>query len=78
MHPGVQGSPQKPRPQSPVHSGQLPLQEEELTVADEQPLVVPSKNPPTPEGPIMDFADPQFPTVFKIVHLISWRLAAHS
>lgn len=46
---GVQVTPQKPGPQPPMHPGQLPLQEGELTAADEQPQVLPSENPPTPE-----------------------------
>ncbi|XP_055452520.1 ameloblastin [Psammomys obesus] len=74
---GVQGTPQKPGPQPPMHPGQLPLQEGELTAADE-PQVVPSENPPTAEVPIMDFADPQFPTMFQIARSISRGPVTHS
>ncbi|XP_031197910.1 ameloblastin isoform X2 [Mastomys coucha] len=74
---GVQVTPQKPGPQPPMHPGQLPLQEAELTAPDE-PQVAPSENPPTPEVPIMDFADPQFPTVFQIARSISRGPMAHN
>ncbi|XP_003510090.1 ameloblastin isoform X1 [Cricetulus griseus] len=75
---GVQVTPQKPGPQPPMHPGQLPLQEGELTAADEQPQVLPSENPPTPEVPLMDFADPQFPAVFQIAHSVSRGPMAHN
>ncbi|XP_051026309.1 ameloblastin isoform X2 [Acomys russatus] len=75
--PGVQVTPQKPGPQPPMHPGQLPLQEGELTAADE-PQVTPSENPPTAEVPIMDFADPQFPTVFQIARSISRGPMTHN
>nr|XP_012805820.1 ameloblastin isoform X2 [Jaculus jaculus] len=65
-----QDTAQKGGPQPPMHPGQLPLQEGELT-ADQQQEVAPSEKPPTPEMPIMDFADPQFPSVFQIAHVIS-------
>nr|XP_034364816.1 ameloblastin isoform X2 [Arvicanthis niloticus] len=74
---GVQVTPQKPGPQPPMHPGQLPLQEGEL-IAPDEPQVVPSENPPTPEVPIMDFADPQFPTVFQIARSISRGPMAHN
>ncbi|EDL05361.1 ameloblastin isoform 2 precursor [Mus musculus] len=74
---GVQVTPQKPGPQPPMHPGQLPLQEGEL-IAPDEPQVAPSENPPTPEVPIMDFADPQFPTVFQIARSISRGPMAHN
>ncbi|XP_052055406.1 ameloblastin isoform X2 [Apodemus sylvaticus] len=74
---GVQATPQKPGPQPPMHPGQLPLQEGEL-IAPDEPQVAPSENPPTPEVPIMDFADPQFPTVFQIARSMSRGPMAHN
>ncbi|XP_021066823.1 ameloblastin isoform X2 [Mus pahari] len=74
---GVQATPQKPGPQPPMHPGQLPLQEGEL-IAPDEPQVAPSENPPTTEVPIMDFADPQFPTVFQIARSISRGPMAHN
>ncbi|EDL88511.1 ameloblastin, isoform CRA_a [Rattus norvegicus] len=74
---GVQVTPQKPGPHPPMHPGQLPLQEGEL-IAPDEPQVAPSENPPTPEVPIMDFADPQFPTVFQIAHSLSRGPMAHN
>ncbi|XP_017652652.1 ameloblastin isoform X2 [Nannospalax galili] len=68
---GIQVTPQKGGPQPPMHPGQLPLQEGELTAPDEQLQAAPSEKPPTPELPLMDFAGPQFPTVFQIARLIS-------
>ncbi|KAH0508467.1 Ameloblastin [Microtus ochrogaster] len=75
---GVQVTPQKPGPQPPMHPGQLPLQEGELTAADDQPQDVPAENTPAPEVPLMDFADPQFPTVFQIARSISRGPMAHN
>ncbi|KAL2780378.1 ameloblastin precursor [Daubentonia madagascariensis] len=65
----VQATAQKGRPQPPIRLEQLPLKEGEPPAIEQQ--VAPSDKPPKPELPVMDFPDPQGPSIFQIARLIA-------
>ncbi|NP_001166595.1 ameloblastin precursor [Cavia porcellus] len=67
--PAIQDTPQKAGPQPPMHPRQLPLKDAELPEAHEQ--VAPTEMPLNPELPVLDFADPQIPSVFQIARFVS-------
>ncbi|XP_064141802.1 ameloblastin [Loxodonta africana] len=65
----IQNTAQKSLLQPAFHQGQLPLQQNESPMIQQQ--VAPSDKPPKPELPRMDFAGPQSPPMFQIARLIS-------
>ncbi|XP_021105484.1 ameloblastin isoform X1 [Heterocephalus glaber] len=67
--PAVQDTPPKGGPQPPMHPRQLPLKDGELPEAHQQ--VAPTEMALNPELPVLDFADPQIPSVFQIARFIS-------
>ncbi|EHB10658.1 Ameloblastin [Heterocephalus glaber] len=68
--PAVQDTPPKGGPQPPMHPRQLPLKDGELPEAHQQ--VAPTEMALNPELPVLDFADPQIPSLYPGMFYMSY------